>query len=65
MVGDDYERPEGDRSGWPLGSSLRKRGSIHSDVWIGTAQDLADMHTIAICPVGGNIRQEWIAGKVK
>ena len=53
MVDDDYERPEGDRSGWTLGSSLRKRGSIHSDVWIGSAQDLADMHTIAICPVGG------------
>lgn len=53
MVDDDYDRPEGDNSGWTLGSSLRKRGSIHSDVWIGSAQDLADMHTIAICPVGG------------
>jgi hypothetical protein len=53
MVDDDYDRPEGDNSGWTFGSSLRKRGSIHSDVWIGSAQDLADMHTIAICPVGG------------
>jgi hypothetical protein len=53
MVDDDYDRPEGDNTGWTLGSSLRKRGSIHSDVWIGSAQDLADMHTIAICPVGG------------
>jgi len=53
MVNDDYDSPEGDNSGWTLGSALRKRGSIHSDVWIGSAQDLADMHTIAICPVGG------------
>jgi hypothetical protein len=53
MVDEEYESPEGDTSGWTLGSSLRKRGSIHSDIWIGSAQDLADMHTIAICPVGG------------
>jgi hypothetical protein len=53
MVDDDYDSPEGDTSGWTLGSSLRKRGSIHSDVWIGSPQDLADMQTIAVIPVGG------------
>jgi len=52
-VNDDYEGPEGDRSGWRLGSQLRKRGSIHSDVWTGSAADLADMHTIAVFPVSG------------
>lgn len=50
---DDYEGPEGDRGGWRLGPHLRKRGSIHSDTWTGAAADLANMHTIAIFPVGG------------
>ncbi|WP_224167379.1 hypothetical protein [Salmonella enterica] len=50
---DDYDGPEGDKDGWFLGSQLRTRGSIHSDHWTGSAQDLADMHTIAIFPVGG------------
>lgn len=53
MVNDDYDQPEGDNGGWQFGTSLRKRGCIHSDVWKGSPQDLADMHTIAICPVGG------------
>lgn len=50
---DDYTGPEGDRDGWVLGPQLRKRGSVHSDTWLGTAADLSDMHTIAIFPVGG------------
>lgn len=50
---DDYDGPEGDTDGWFLGEQLRTRGSIHSDEWAGTAQDLADMHTIAVFPVGG------------
>ena len=37
---------------WDLGQ-LRKRGSLHSDVWRGTAVNLADKHAIAICPVNG------------
>ncbi|MCM2680029.1 hypothetical protein NAF29_10170 [Echinimonas agarilytica] len=53
MEYDNYDGPEGDNSGWEYGSALRKRGSLHSDFWIGSPQDLADMHTIAICPVGG------------
>lgn len=50
---DDYEGPEGDPGGWFLGSNLRKRGSLHSDIWTGSAAALADMHTIAVYPVGG------------
>ncbi len=53
MADDNYDGPEGDGSGWKFGSDFRKRGSIHSDIWTGSPQDLADMHTIAICPVGG------------
>src|SRR5699024_1232540 len=37
---------------WDLGL-LRKRGSVHSDVWRGTAAELADQHSIAIVPVNG------------
>ncbi len=50
---DEYDGPEGDNDGWFLGEQLRTRGSIHSDSWSGSAQDLADMYTIAVFPVGG------------
>ncbi|WP_236102186.1 S8 family peptidase [Methylotetracoccus oryzae] len=50
---DDYDGPEGDADGWHLGPQLRTRGSLHSDVWTGSAAALADMHTIAVYPVGG------------
>jgi hypothetical protein len=50
---DDYEGPEGDADGWHLGPQLRTRGSLHADVWTGSAAALADMHTIAVFPVGG------------
>jgi hypothetical protein len=38
---------------WALGWRARNRGSIHSDIWKGTAADLADMHTISVVPVTG------------
>lgn len=50
---DEYHGPEGDNNGWFLGTQLRTRGSVHSDIWVGSAQDLADMHTIAVFPVDG------------
>ncbi len=42
-----------DRDGWLLGHQLRSRGSIHSDVWSGSAAELADKSEIAVFPVGG------------
>jgi hypothetical protein len=45
--------PNPDRDGWLLGSQLRSRGSLHSDVWRGTAADLAEKSHIAVFPVGG------------
>nr|QFE31784.1 hypothetical protein MS310 [uncultured bacterium] len=42
-----------DRSGWALGHQLRTRGSAHSDVWTGTAAQLAAKGQIAVYPVGG------------
>lgn len=50
---EDYSGPEGANDGWRLGPQLRTRGSLHSDIWTGAAADLADMHTIAVYPVGG------------
>ncbi|MFP4122994.1 S8 family peptidase [Coleofasciculus sp.] len=38
---------------WFLGSKLRNRGSIHSDIWYGTAIELAQRSAIAVYPVGG------------
>ena len=38
---------------WFLGANLRKQGSIHSDVWTGSAADLAARGMLGICPVGG------------
>ncbi|MEE8056228.1 MAG: S8 family serine peptidase [Pseudomonadales bacterium] len=52
-VNDDYDGPEGDTDGWLFGSKLNTRGCLHSDIWTGSAAALADMHTIAVFPVGG------------
>ncbi len=40
-VSEDYSGPEGDRDGWRLGPQLRTRGSLHSDIWTGSAADLS------------------------
>jgi hypothetical protein len=42
-----------DNDGWDLGAELRKRGSVHSDVWNGTAVELASREAIAVYPVTG------------
>src|SRR5260370_40610431 len=36
-----------------LGSQVRTRGSIHSDWWTGTAEDLANCGFVAVYPVSG------------
>lgn len=38
---------------WFLGVKLRNQGSLHSDMWMGTAADLADRGMIGVYPVGG------------
>jgi Subtilase family len=54
---DEEEREElgqsPDDRAWLLGEKYRYRGSIHSDLWHGTAADLADRHAIAIYPTSG------------
>lgn len=44
---------ERDSDSWLLGQKLRHRGSIHSDIWRGTASDLAQRQHIAVYPVIG------------
>lgn len=48
----------GQDDGWVLGPRLRDRGSLHSDVWEGTAADLANRHGIAVYPTGGWWREK-------
>jgi hypothetical protein len=38
---------------WFLGEKNRNHGSIHSDIWYGSAADLAQRGAIAVYPVGG------------
>lgn len=38
---------------WVIGKNARDKGSIHSDIWRGTAADLATCDKIAVFPVGG------------
>jgi hypothetical protein len=48
----------GNDTGWFFGPRLRNRGSLHSDLWEGTAADLASRHAIAIYPTGGWWREK-------
>lgn len=49
---------------WRLGSENRNLGSVHSDIWEGTAAELADCNQIAISPVIGWWRERNHLGKV-
>lgn len=43
----------GDGGGWLLGKQKRHLGSIHSDIWSGTATELASRHHITVYPTIG------------
>ncbi|MFE1593569.1 S8 family peptidase [Nocardia sp. NPDC058705] len=45
-------KPKAD-SGWLLGPKQRQRGSLCSDMWEGSASDLADRGCVAVYPAGG------------
>ena len=40
-------------SGWLLGTQFRHKGSIHKDIWLGKAADLAERGLIAVYPAMG------------
>ncbi len=42
-----------DTAEWTLGPGLRSLGSVHSDIWSGTAADLASKDAVAVFPVSG------------
>lgn len=53
-------REEGEKAGsssdvgeWTIGPDARHRGSVHSDIWKGTARDLAAKHLVAVYPAKG------------
>jgi hypothetical protein len=52
---EETERPGGAAGDveWILGSQLRKLGSVHSDIWKGTAAQLAARDHVAVFPVIG------------
>jgi hypothetical protein len=50
---EEFNARGGDSDGWFIGSKLRHKGSVHSDIWKGTAADLATKNVIAVFPVGG------------
>lgn len=52
-----------DSSEWLLGDRLRHKGSIHSDIWQGTAIDLASRKHIGVYPVVGWWREHTVHEK--
>lgn len=46
-------RTSGDDSGWLIGKQNRHKGSLHSDIWRGSAADLASRGTLAVYPALG------------
>jgi hypothetical protein len=49
----DYSNDGAKDLWWKLGTDNRKKGSIHSDVWQGTAAELARCNVLAVYPVNG------------
>ncbi|KUO62638.1 MAG: hypothetical protein APF80_15855 [Alphaproteobacteria bacterium BRH_c36] len=55
----------GSEAGWTLGPRLRDRGSLHSDIWRGTAADLANRQGLIVYPVGGWWREKPALGRTE
>jgi len=50
---EEYNNSTVSDNGWILGSKLRSLGSVHSDIWRGSAAELAQRGYIAVYPVAG------------
>lgn len=46
-------RVGGTDTGWLIGKQNRHKGSLHSDIWVGNAADLASRGTLAVYPAIG------------
>lgn len=58
-------RPHSTDSSWLIGPQQRHKGSIHGDIWIGTAADLSSRGYVAVYPTlprdGGRRGRSWNA----
>lgn len=61
--GTDY--PSKGDSGWQIGVNGRHKGSLHSDLWNGTAADLATRNHIGVYPVGGWWKERYWLGRAE
>jgi hypothetical protein len=54
-LADNEKKPSigGDSEHWYLGPTARNTGSLHSDIWVGTAADLAQRNMLGVYPVSG------------
>lgn len=50
---EERTRAEGGDQGWIVGIQNRHKGSLHSDIWRGSAADLASRGLIGVYPVSG------------
>ena len=50
---EEQTRTGGNDPGWVIGKQGRHKGSLHSDIWQGTAADLASRGVMAIYPALG------------
>jgi len=60
---EEGERSRSDSRDWYLGPDLRSRGSLHSDLWVGTAAELAERQYIGVYPVIGWWRERHQLGR--
>jgi hypothetical protein len=54
-LSEDEKKPDRDRDGdeWALGPNMRNHGSLHADIWTGSAADLADRGVLGVYPISG------------
>lgn len=63
---EDEESPKtGDSRDWTVGSDARHRGSVHSDIWYGSAAELADRQHLAVYPVSGWWKERYYMDRWK
>ncbi len=60
---EDDQLPTEDGENWLIGTG-RDVGSVHSDIWRGTAADLAERDAIGVYPVGGWWKEKPHLGRV-
>ena len=54
-----------DTADWFFGEHIRSKGSVHSDIWEGTAVSLAERSQVAVYPVVGWWRERHAEGHTK